>query len=172
MVSALTSLSRQEEGILKGAEGMVFLSTCRACSANGPLSSTCSASGPHGKLNIWPLIFCPKFTNFTPNLSRFTNLTILGTFWTLLIQNGPNFTKVAPILSKWPLNLEKISGLSRFPLAKSGPLHVKKKNHSRGSQSFHSRFWLFPLKFPTCRVLYYISLGDISRRSAWNRAYM
>ena len=120
----------------QGGRVWVFLSTCRACSANGPLSSTCSASGPHGKLNVWPFIFCPKFTNFTPNLSRFTNLTILGTFWTLLIQNGPNFTKVAPILSKWPLNLKKISGLSRFPLAKSGPLHVKKKNHMLNTANF------------------------------------
>ena len=114
-----------------------FLSTCWACSANGPVTSTCSASGLDGKFHLWPHLFCLKFINFTHNLSKFSSKLLFwvnfGQFyqkWPEFIKNGLNFVKVAPFLSKWPGALWKISGLSNFPLARSGLRQVKKKNHT------------------------------------------
>ena len=96
-----------------------FLSTCWACSANGPVTSTCSASGLDGKFHLWPHLFCLKFINFTHNLSKFSSKLLFwvnfGQFyqkwpefyqkWPEFCQSGPIFVKMAwcALKNKWPV---------------------------------------------------------------------
>ena len=109
---------------------MVFLSTCWACSANGPVTSTCSASGLDGKFHLWPHLFCLKFINFTHNLSKFSSKLLFwvnfGQFyqrwpefyqkWPEFCQSGPIFVKMAwcALKNKWPV---QFSTCQKWPQA-------------------------------------------------------
>ena len=87
-----------------------FLSTCWACSANEPVTSTCSASGLGGKLHLWPYLFWLKFENFTSQLSTFCTIFHesyrFRTFWLnfghFSSKLAKNFVKMAQFLRNWP----------------------------------------------------------------------